>query len=211
MMRTLQEIDTASGAVTIIHDASLADVEAHTVDPGLTSLMHSPLVRRSVLRNLAADPRARLTLAVAGGRLIGHYAIGPSFGRWHPSFGRWQALPRVREVAFEIARGWRRLGILERLGDVALADPAVADEIVLAFLWPSAWDIEQVGLQPTRYRAMLTELGVRYGFRPVETDEPELVYGGALLVRIGERVSADARAAFEHARVLGVRPFPAAA
>jgi hypothetical protein len=203
-MRALQSIDTASGAVTIIHDAALADVEAYAVDPGLTSMMHSPVVRRSILRNLAAEPGARLTLAVVGGTLVGHYAIGPSFGRW-------QALPRVREVAFEIARGWRRLGVLGRMGDIALADPAVEDEIVLAFLWPAAWDIEHVGLQPTRYRAMLTDLGTRYGFHRAQTDEPELAYGGALLVRVGARVPADAVAAFEGARILGVPRYPAAA
>jgi hypothetical protein len=174
------------------------------VDPGLTSLMHSPLVRKSVLRNLAADPGARLTLAVVGETLIGHYAIGPSFGRW-------QAVPRVREVAFEVARGWRRLGILGRLGEIALADPAVEDEIVLAFLWPAAWDVEHVGLQPTRYRAMLTELGMRYGFVPVQTDEPELFYGGALLARVGARVPDEACAAFDRARILGVRTHSAAA
>jgi hypothetical protein len=203
-MRMLHSIDTASGAVTIIHDATLADVEAYAVHPGLTSMMHNPVVRRSILRNLATDPAARLTLAVVDGTVIGHYAIGPSFGRW-------QALPRVREVAFEVARGWRRLGILGRMGDVALGDPAVDDEIVLAFLWPAAWDVEHVGLQPTRYRAMLTDLGARYGFRRVQTDEPELAYGGALLVRVGARVPADAVAAFDDARILGVPRYPAAA
>ena len=195
-MRTEQRIETPRGAVRVIHDATLADVEACPLDGGLTSLVHSPIARRGVLRNLAADPGARLTLAVAGGAIVGHVAVGRSFGRW-------QALPRVREVAFEVAREWRRLGLLARLVDVALADPAVEHEILLAFLWPSAWDVEGTALQPTTYRRLLERLGARRGFLPVPTDEPEIALGGSLIVRVGARVPYDAVEALDGARILG--------
>jgi len=195
-MRTKQIIEISRGAVGIVHDAALADVEAHPLDGGLTSLVHSPIARRGVLRNLAADPRARLTLAVAGGAIVGHIAVGDSFGRW-------QALPRVREVAFEVARDWRRLGLLALLADTALADAAVEEEILLAFLWPSAWDVEGTALQPTTYRRLLERLGARRGFLAVSTDEPEIALGGSLIVRVGARVPYDAVEKLDAARMTG--------
>ena len=195
-MQELQTMETARGPITIIHDAALVDVEAHEISPGLVSMIRSPIVRRKVLRDLAAAPEARLTLALADGMLIGHVAVTASFGRW-------LALPHVREIAFEVAREWRRFGILSRLLDVALADPAVEDEILLAFLWPSVWDVEHVGLQPTNYRGMLTAVGMQRGFLPVPTDEPEIAHGGRLIARSGSRVPATALTAFAGARYLG--------
>ena len=92
-----------------------------------------------------------------------------------------------------------------------VADPAVEDEILLAFLWPSAWDVQHVGLQPTSYRAMLSAVGAEHGFRPVGTDEPEIARGGGLIPRTGRRVPADAVTAFDGARYLGRTASPVAA
>ena len=191
-MKTVHEITTQAAAYSIIHDATLADVERHELSAGLTSLIRSSVVRRKVLRDLAAASGWRLTLAVADGVIVGHLAVAASFGRW-------EKLPRVREVAFEVAREWRRHGVLTRMFEVALADPSAEDEIILAFLWPSAWDVEQTGLQPTSYRRLLVELGERRGFVQVPTDEPEIAYSGALLARLGARVPAYAVAAFRRA------------
>jgi hypothetical protein len=203
-MRTDQTIETARGRVTIIHDAAPTQLESLTLDPGLVSLVRSATVRRRVLLTLSVNPAARLTIATHAGMLIGHAGVGPSFGRW-------AALPRVRELAFEVARDWRRQGLLGRLTDVALADPAVEDEIVLAFLWPSAWDLEGTRLQPSAYHNLLVAAGARGGFRIVGTDEPELGYGGTLMVRVGARVPAAALEACERARYTGRVPMLAAA
>src|SRR5688500_22622 len=99
-MQTTSIISNAEPSVSVIHDATIADLAVLEIDPGLSSLMRSPTVRRTVLRNLAAHPHARLTLAVHDRRIIGHLAVGPSFGRW-------KDLPYVREVAFEVSRAWR--------------------------------------------------------------------------------------------------------
>jgi GNAT superfamily N-acetyltransferase len=203
-MHAIRTLQTARGPVALIHDATPATVDALALDPGLNSLVRSPTVRRRVLLALAANPAARLTIAASGGALVGHAGIGPSFGRW-------AALPRARELAFEVARDWRRQGLLGRLIDAALADPAVEDEIVLAFLWPAAWDLEGTRLQPAAYRDLLMATGARGGFRVVGTDEPELGHGGALMVRIGARVPAAAVEAFERARYAGRTPALAAA
>ena len=203
-METTQAVEIEAAASSIVHDATLADVERYALSPGLTSLIRSPIVRRRVLRDLAAASGSRLTLAVADGAIVGHLAVASSFGRW-------EKLPRVREVAFEVAREWRRRGVLTRMFDVALADPSVEDQILLAFLWPSAWDVEQTRLQPTSYRRLLTELRGRRGFRPVATDEPEIAYGGALLARTGARVPSYAVGAFRRAHFLRDVRRPAAA
>lgn len=189
-------MNAAPSTLMIIHNAMPADVEAYDLSPGLVGLMHSPTVRRKVLRGLAAEPAARLTLAVANGAIVGHVAVASSFGRW-------LTLPRVREIAFEVAREWRRLGVLTRLLNVAMADPGVEDEILLAFLMPSAWDTGYERLGPLGYRERLTTIGAKHGFRPIATDEPEIGYEGGLLARIGGCVPRGAVAAFEQARYLG--------
>lgn len=193
-MRTVSTVATVSAPIRIIHDASIGDVSAFELDPGLTSIIRRPTIRRTILRDLAAAADARLTLAVSEQLIIGHAAAGPSFGRW-------RELPRVREVAFEVSRAWRHTGIATRMTEVALADPAVEDEIQLAFLWPSAWDTEFAGLTRSAYRDLLTTFVERYGFRPFGTDEPEVMLqaGARLLARIGARVPRGAVAAFTSA------------
>ena len=94
------------------------------------------------------------------------------------------------------------MGVLARLLNVALADPAVEDEILLAFLWPSAWDTAHERLGPAAYRERLIAIGAQHGFRPVGTDEPEIAYEGGLIVRIGARVPCDAVVTFYRARYL---------
>lgn len=196
-MRTTSIIHAAPAAVTIIHDATVADVAAFEVDPGLSSIIRRPVVRRQVLHDLAAAPDARLTLAVSGGSIVGHAAVGPSFGRW-------LTLPHVREVAFEVSRSWRHSGIASAIIGRAMADPAVEHEVLLAFLWPSAWDTEHARLSRIAYRDLLTDFIGRYGFRTISTDEPEIAFqeGGRLLARIGAQAPSTSIAAFMDARYL---------
>src|SRR5215211_764289 len=196
----------ASAAVAIIHDAAVADVAAYEIDPGLNSIIRRPAVRRQILTKLAADPDARLTLAVSDGRIIGHSAVGPSFGRW-------LELPNVREVAFEVSRDWRQHGIASKISDRAMADPVVEDEILIGFLWPAAWDTEHARLSRIAYRDLLTHFIGRYGFRTMDTDEPEIALqeGGRMIVRIGAQVPCQAIATFMDARYLNRHRQPIAA
>jgi len=190
--------------LTVIHAAAPADVAAPISD-GLDSIVHSPTVRRRVFDALAADPRTRLTLAVADGVIVGRVSLGPSFGRW-------SAVEGVRELAVEVARDRRRDGLGTALLEAALADPAVEDEILLAFALPDAWDARAAGLDDAEYGQMLATFLGRFGFHPVDTDEPEVRCrpGAALLVRVGARVPPAARTAFERARY-AVRPVAMAA
>ena len=180
--------------LTLLHDVGPADLTL-PISPDLNSIIPSPVVRRKVVQALAADPRARLTIAVADGAIIGRAMVAPSFGRW-------QSLPRVREFGLEVARGWRRHGVATALMAAALADPAVEEEILLAFTLPAAWDTDSAGLCQRDYGRLLGALVGRAGFRPTGTDEPEvsLQHDAALLVRVGTRVPPAAVAAFEHAR-----------
>ena len=204
-MRTLHTVATRRGSITIIHDAVPADVAACTLNPDGWTIIRNPQVLRTFLDRSAADPQARLTLAVADGVIVGRAVVAASFGRW-------QKLPRVREFAIEAVREWRRTGVASRLMQAALADPAVEDEIILAFTLPSAWDLDYARLSLSNYGRLLAVNASRYGFRRVGTDEPEVMFqlGAALLVRIGARVPSEAVAAFEEARYerrpVGVSP-----
>ena len=184
-------------SLTLLHDVGPADL-ALPISPDLNSIVQSPVARRKVVQALAADPRARLTIAVGDGAIVGRAMVAPSFGRW-------QSLPRVREFGIEVARGWRRHGVATALMAAALADPAVEEEILLAFTLPAAWDTDSAGLCQRDYGRLLGALVGRAGFRPTGTDEPEvsLQHDAALLVRVGTRVPPVAVAAFERARYRG--------
>ncbi len=172
--------------VAVIHPASLAALERYSLSDGLCGITRSQAVRRSVLARLAADPRARLTLAVADGRIVGWAAVAPSFGRW-------QALPAVREIGLEVAREWRAGTALARaLMATVLADPHSEEEVLLAFALPSSWDLTYKPVHPTVYRRMIAMGLRRYGFVPVVTDDPEVcgVPEAALFLRVGARVPA---------------------
>jgi acetoin utilization protein AcuA len=192
---TTLALTTPRGDVTLIPAATPADLDRLAIDPGLSSIVHNPELLRRVLRALAADPRARLVLAVHDGTLIGRAALAPSFGRW-------QALPNAREYALELARGWRGLGLAGALTRATLDTPIIERELLLAFLMPSAWDAEYEGLSEAVYGARLAGMLQRHRFQPTGTDEPEvrLRQNAALLVRRGTRVSATTLAAFEETR-----------
>jgi acetoin utilization protein AcuA len=204
-MRTVQIVTTTRGTVRVIHDAIPADVDAHPISASMSSFIRGPAQRRAVFLALAADPAARLTLAVAEDEIVGRAVVGPSFGRW-------QALPGVREFAIELAREWRHTGLGEILTRTALSDPAAEQEVVLAFLLPSAWDLEHEQRSLGGYAAMLRRLAERHGFRPVATDEPEVRWheGASLLAWIGRRASRQTAEAFEQARFLERAPRAAA-
>lgn len=204
-MRTLELAPTPRGTVRVIHDAAPADVDAYPINPSMSSFVRGPAQRRAVYLALAADPEARVTIAVAEGEIVGRAVVGPSFGRW-------RALSGVREFAIELAREWRHTGLGEILIRRALADPAAEREIVLAFLLPSAWDLEHEQRSLGGYSAMLQRRAERHGFRPLTTDEPEVRWheGAALLARTGGRVSRAVREAFEQARFLERGPRAAA-
>jgi GNAT superfamily N-acetyltransferase len=194
-MRILRPAATARGPITIIHDALPADVATRAIFPSGWSMTRTPALLRTILQRLAADPQARLTLAVAEGFIVGRAAVAQSFGRW-------ATLSRVREYGIEVVRDWRRTGVGARLAEAALTDPRVEQEILLAFALPAAWDIEHARLSRGEYGRLLAEQAGTHGFRPSSTDEPEVMFqaGAALLVRRGARVPGRAVAAFERAR-----------
>jgi hypothetical protein len=195
-MAVVIPLATARGPVTVIHDAGPPTIDACRISPGLCAILRSPVVRRPFLRALAADPQVRLTLAVAEGVMVGRATVAPAFGRW-------RRLSQVREFGIEVARDWRRgAGLGLPLARLALADPAVADELLLGFGLPSAWDLAYERTPLAVYRRRLVALAARLGFQVTETDEPEIAEepGAVLVVRVGARVGAAARAAFTRAR-----------
>ena len=110
-----------------------------------------------------------------------------------------------RVLAIEVAREYRHAGLARHLTARAIADPATADELLLAFTLPDAWDTAHERLSPAAYGARLAAFLGAQGFCPTGTDEPEVLFqrDAALLVRRGDRAPAAVAAAFEQARYLG--------
>lgn len=139
----------------------------------------------------------RLVLARARKELIGGYAViskpDPQ-ERWGKAGG-----PELWELAvIEVAREWRRQGVGQKLLRACFADGAFDDRIVLATAYAWHWDLEATGLSKAEYRTLLSRFFGSVGFRPLETDEPNVQEDPAnqFFVRIGPRVDPRAYADF---------------
>jgi acetoin utilization protein AcuA len=107
--------------------------------------------------------------------------------------------PEIWELGMiEVARGWRRRGISRRLLRACFADGRFDDRIVLATAYSWHWDLEATKLAKYEYRQVLVKLFGFEGFKPLETNEPNIQEDPAnqLLVRIGPLVSPEVRGQF---------------
>ena len=142
-------------------------------------------------------PNGRLVLARAMNHLIVGYAL---IARPDPR-ERWgdPSAPEIWELGMiEVARGWRGRGIGRQLLRACFADGRHDDRIVLATAYSWHWDLEGTKLSKAEYRAVLLRFFGSEGFCQFATNEPNVQEDPAnrLLVRIGPRVTPEARARF---------------
>jgi acetoin utilization protein AcuA len=177
------------------------------VPPGFFAVNRSAELREALSRVL--DLGAWVTCALHGSVLLG-YALDLPFVPVSfdgvPWPRRWDALPDARELgAIEIARPYRDLrlghGLLAGLCDGGRLEGQVL--IGEGLVWH--WDAEARGLGPGECRRRLLALFASAGFRSFRTDEPNIAESpyNFLVARIGSRVPAASRAAFEAALLIG--------
>lgn len=167
-------------------------VERLRVDSGLRAFARFPEREHQLLLSIAQSPDCALTLAhTPAGEIIGQVTIAP-LDEW------WEALENAYEVAIEVSSNWRGLGIAKALLAFALDMDALEDMMLCAIGLSWHWDIEELGMTPSRYRQFIAQLFASQGFMEHDTTEPNIALEPAniLLVRIGKRVDARERERF---------------
>src|SRR5574341_438996 len=190
----MRELETAKGSLRLLKHPTSDVIASMTVADGLGSrLRYPPEELGRMLGQVAARQDAEVVVAAtAQGRLVGYIVIlAPDpLERW----GRDPALPLTGIAALEVANTFRRLGLAKAMVELALAEGAWDERIVLAPLYSEQWDLYGTGLAKGAYRRMLVRLFQRFGFAEFATDEPEILAdpSNRLLVRVGRHVGPDA-------------------
>ncbi|MEW6553103.1 MAG: GNAT family N-acetyltransferase [Actinomycetota bacterium] len=153
---------------------------------------------KKALERIARGEESNIIIAHAeDDRIVGFVAIAP------PSPAeRWgkQAVPGIIEaMAIEVSKGWRGMGIANRMMDTGLRDHFFDDKIVICTGYAWHWDLDASGLGKDAYRRMLLEYLEKAGFMYYETDEPNVNLDSAnfFTARIGPEVSAELYDRFE--------------
>ncbi|HEY8491822.1 MAG TPA: acetoin utilization AcuC family protein [Dehalococcoidia bacterium] len=183
----LERLDTPRGRLYLRESAPPSFVRRLRVDEGMTAFARRPDLAQALLRRIAGDPDGTVAIAhTPEGRIVGQVSVAPVDGRW-------AGLDGIYELALEVSRNWRGLGLAQRLLAFTLAAPEYEDIILLAMGYSWHWDLEGTGLSAFQYRDMLVRLLRRFGFDSYATDEPEIAADAAnvLLARVGSRVPHD--------------------
>ena len=198
MSRTA-DLVTEKGVVHIRTHCPPDFIDSLDMDEGIGVFPHyrSIVWDKHRLREIASLEGANLVLAYTDDRkIIGYIPFAyPSHGeRW----GRNGEGLLYELGSIEVSKDWRRLGISGKMAHLAMDDDWIEDKIVFITGYSWHWDLEGTGLRKPGYRKMLMHIFEPYGFRHFYTTEPNINMDPAnmLMVRIGARVSEEARERF---------------
>jgi acetoin utilization protein AcuA len=199
----LSDIDEGKALVQIerdqieaLVDPTPAVIQHSAIPPGLGMLYryHPDAAQRladGFLRFLHSGQGRLVVARSRSGTIVGYAVIEKPDPQ-----ERWgdPSAPPLWELGFiEVARGWRRQGIGRRL-----LRAAFDDRIVVATCYAWHWDLLGTRLSKSAYRDALQCFLGPEGFKPLETDEPNIREDPAklLLARIGPLVDPQAYARF---------------
>ncbi len=195
-------LETAQGPVTIRAQCRPGSFCRLGMDAGLGHFsQYSSIIHRSEsFEAIASREGGRVALAVVEPFLVVGYLTC-----WYALPGdRWYSLGGLlyEMGAIEVSRNYRGMGIARRMMEITLQDDFFQDKIAFAKGLSWHWDCGAAGLSPAEYRGMLMRLCDGFGFREVHTNEPGIGFRteNFLLIRVGERVSADDQKRFRFLR-----------
>lgn len=184
-------LDTPQGALTVQRVCSLALIEQLTVDDGFGNILR-PIRAKATFQRIAARPSGNVTLAFTPDHVVAGYLMiaRPEPMHWQQRVihERWEQCEALYELgSIEVSKNFRRLGIADRLMQVAFANGAYDDLIVVAETIRWHWDLATAQGNAFLYRDRLLALMKRYGFAEFGTDEAEVRSdpANALIARIG--------------------------
>jgi hypothetical protein len=206
-------IDTTRGRVRIRFNAPPEFIASLKLDEGMGSFAapNYPASREhKALQRIAATEDGKVILAYTeDGKIVGFVAIAPPSAaeRWGELSGR----GLIEAMAIEVSRGWRSMGIANKMMQSGLSDPFFDDKIVICTGYTWHWDLDSTSLDRGEYRRMLLEYLDKAGFVYYETDEPNVGLDtyNFLTARIGPRAGSDLRGLFEELLFReGTRDYP---
>jgi acetoin utilization protein AcuA len=194
-------IVTPKGKVWIVAKADPDFIASLELDEGMGAFAaphYPPSREKKALQRIAGGEESNIILAYNDdGKIVGFVAIAPpsQAERW----GRLSGQGLVEAMAIEVSRGWRSLGLADKMMQVGLHDPFFDDKIVICTGYSWHWDLESTGLDKESYRNMLLKYLEKAGFMYYETDEPNVNLDSAnfFTARVGPKVDPELYNRFE--------------
>lgn len=183
---------TARGPVFLQSCSSPALVEGLQADEGLRAFARVPEREHQLLLELARKPANRLTLAYTPtGKIVGQATLAPLDG-W------WTGIGNAYEVAVEVSRAFRNLGVAHQLLSLALDFASVEEYLIVGQGLSWHWDYTGLGMSPFRYRDLIARLFAAHGFAEYLTSEPNIRMDPAniLVARLGRCLERDSMSRF---------------
>jgi acetoin utilization protein AcuA len=188
-------IDTPRGRIWVREKADLDCIASLQLDEGMGSFAapHYPPSRElKALKRIAEGGEGNVIVAYTeDGKIVGFVAIAPPSAaeRW----GKLSGKGLIEAMAIEVSRGWRSMGIANKMMQSGLSDPFFDDKIVICTGYTWHWDLGSSALTKKDYRRMLLRYLEKAGFEYYETDEPNVALDtyNFLTARIGPRVGSE--------------------
>ena len=194
-------IDTPRGRIWVREKADLDFIASLQLDEGMGSFAapHYPPSRElKALQRIAEGGEGNVIVAYTeDGKIVGFVAIAPPSAaeRW----GKLSGKGLIEAMAIEVSRGWRSMGIANKMMQSGLSDPFFDDKIVICTGYTWHWDLGSSALTKKDYRRMLLKYLEKAGFEYYETDEPNVALDtyNFLTARIGPQVGRELNARFK--------------
>lgn len=194
-------IVTPRGRVWIREKADPAFIGSLELDEGMgvfAAPNYPPSREKKALQRIAGNEESHIILAYnQEHKIVGFVAIAsPSQAeRW----GKLSGQGLLEAMAIEVSRGWRSMGIADKMMELGLLDPSFNDKIVICTGYTWHWDLDSTGLDRITYRNMLLKYLEKAGFLYYETDEPNVNLDSAnfFTARVGPKASAELYRRFE--------------
>ncbi|TRY27154.1 GNAT family N-acetyltransferase [Brevibacillus sp. LEMMJ03] len=168
-------------------------------DEGLKAF-RVPEEQHKALVEIAALPEGRIIVAREEELVLGYvtFLYPDPLERWSQA-----QLPDLLELgAIEVSQAVRGGGVAKTMLQVAFADDAMEDYIVITTEYYWHWDLKGTGLDVWQYRKVMEKVMGSVGMVWMATDDPEICSHPAncLMARIGRRVPPESIAAFDAMR-----------
>ncbi len=191
--RRTTTLTTPNGPVDIFTYVTPEELAGYELDPGIGvfSRYRSIITSKQTLEEIARDPEANLTLAIAQPQRIVGYVV-----RRRPKPPeRWAMMdpPIMHELFGELARGWRGMGIIRPMVEMVVLEPENEERILYIVGYSWHWDLDGTGRSLMEYRQSLISLLAPLGFKIYPTNEPNvnLRPENLFMARLGAKVEAD--------------------
>lgn len=192
---------TANGRELLIEGPITGgELASFRFDEGLKAF-RIPEQQHKALIEIADLPEGRIIVAREDDLVLGYATI-----LYPDPMERWSEakLPDLLELgAIEISHLIRASGVAKKILEVAFADDALEDYIVITTEYYWHWDLKGTGLDVWQYRKVMEKVMGSVGMIWMATDDPEICSHPAncLMAKIGSRVPPETIEAFDSMRL----------